>query len=44
MEVSVDLSKAVLGPGERESLIELVLRENRGGTREKEKHSSRVLL
>lgn len=37
VEVSADLNKAVLGPGEGESMIELVLRENRGGTWGKEK-------
>jgi len=36
-EVSRDLNKAVLGPGEGESLITLALRENGGETWEKEK-------
>ena len=38
MEVSRQLCKAVLGPGEGESLIKLVLRENGGETWEKEKN------
>lgn len=37
VEVSRELCKAVLGPGEGESLIKLVLRENGGETWEKEK-------
>lgn len=37
VEVSRDLNKAVLGPGEGERLIKLALRENGGGTWEKEK-------
>lgn len=37
VEASAGLNKAVLGPGEGESIIELVLRENKGGTWKKEK-------